>query len=225
MKYIDENVLSLRVGGDETIRIDKKEFSEYTFEDASSALSMFGNKKIIILADIMDKKSLQEKVLENAQEMLSSGNIFVVHEKKILKPILTKLEKVGAEIHTIKKEAIGKRVAYSDEPFNLFLLTDALGNKDRQKLWLLYTEAIQKGAPVEEIHGLFNWQVKNMLMVSISKENPGMHPFVYKKTLSFAKKFTPQELKEISSKLVQVFHDREMGIPLEVKLEQFVLGL
>lgn len=224
MEAIDK-ILSKQGSSSQTLRIDRKDLEEYSLPLLATESSMFGDKKIIILSDVFGTESDREEILSLAEEFAKSTNVFIIHEKKILKPTLTRLEKAGGRVHRTTKPDTKKRGAYDDEPYNLFLLTDALGARDKKKLWILFNEAVYYGAPIDEIHGLLNWQIKNMIMVTTAKENPGMHPFVYQKTSKSAKNFTLRELQELSSRLVTTFHDRETGIPMEIKLEQFVLEL
>lgn len=223
---INKDILSVRKEGDTVERIESSKFDEMPISETTKQGSMFGNKSFFVFTDLLSLKDREEKLLDHAKDMVESNNVFILHETKILKLILNKLEKAGGEIIEIKKEKLeGKRKVYQDEPFNLFLLTEALGEKNKKKLWILFREAVEKGSPIEEIHGLLNWQVKNMIMVKTEDGNPDMHPFAYRKTSQFAKNFEMQDLQKLSGDLVRIFHERETGIPLEMKIEGFILDL
>lgn len=225
IKEIEKILDTNREEGDKVLRLEGSEFDALPVEDSIAQESMFGDKAIYILSGITDTATRLEKFTDNLAGFVSSENIFILHEDKIAKPVQTACKKAGGEIIEIKKEEKGKRRAYEDEPFNLFLLTDALGKRDKKNLWILYRQAADQGAPIEEIHGLFNWQVKNMIMVQVEKGNPGMHPFLYQKTAQFARNYTLEELRALSLELVRIFHERETGISMEIKLEEFILAL
>ncbi|MCA9353191.1 hypothetical protein KC901_03345, partial [Patescibacteria group bacterium] len=80
------------------------------------------------------------------------------------------------------------------------------------------------GSP-EEIHGILFWQVKNIALVHTSSTNPGMNPFVYKKTMHFAKNFSHKDIQGLSRSLAHMFHNRDTYSTLDVELEKFILSL
>ena len=84
-----------------------------------------------------------------------------------------------------------------------------------------------KGVGLEEIHGIFFWQVKNMLLASLegSQKETGLSPFVYKNALKGARNYKTEELKNMSSELVDMTHKVRTGKgELGVMLEKWVLS-
>ena len=94
--------------------------------------------------------------------------------------------------------------------------------------WVLLQKALDTGGVPEEIHGMLFWQVKSMILAVSSKTagEAGLNPFVFRKSLSFAKNFTEEELKNLSARLVSIYHDaRRGGDELAIALEKFVLSI
>jgi len=114
----------------------------------------------------------------------------------------------------------------SKTDFNIFSLGDALGKRDRKNLWILYEKAIASGISPEEIHGTLFWQVKSMILSKSAKdaEEAVLKPYVFKKSNSYAKNFTSEELFAISSKLVDIYHEARRGVhDFGIALELFIL--
>jgi len=181
----------------------------------STQTGLFGDKEMYVihsLARTLDIKNLLEGYA-------GSDNIFIFSEDTITKPITKVFEKHEATI-----QDFGKEEKKTENKFNMFSLTDALGARDKKNLWLLFQEAIKNGSP-EEIHGILFWQVKNLALVKTSQTNPGMNPFVYNKTSGYAAKFTPEEIQKMAGDLVYMFHNRDTYSTLDIELEKLILSL
>ncbi len=176
---------------------------------------LFGDKEMYVihsLARTLDIKNLLEGYAE-------SDNIFIFSEDTVTKPITKTFEKYNATIQDFGKE---EKIKKND--FNMFSLTDALGARDKKNLWLLFQDALKNGSP-EEIHGILFWQIKNLALVKTSQTNPGMNPFVYKKTSGYAAKFTLEEIQKMARDLVHMFHNRDTYSTLDIELEKFILNI
>ncbi|MEK7177006.1 MAG: hypothetical protein AAB719_01790 [Patescibacteria group bacterium] len=112
--------------------------------------------------------------------------------------------------------------------FNIFLLTDALGAKNKKEAWTLYQKALLAGVSPEEIFFKLFWQVKSMLIVSKVKtvSETDMKPFTYNKSKSFLKNFKQEELEQISEDLVTGFILARRGEgEIETLIEKLLLKL
>jgi DNA polymerase III delta subunit len=121
-----------------------------------------------------------------------------------------------------------KKFVQRKNEFNIFALTDALGERNRARLWTLYQKALMQGSEPEEIHGILFWQVKSLLAAAQSKTaaEAGLKPFVWSKSQGFLRNYSLDELKKISSKMVGLYHlSRIESLDLEDELEEFVLQL
>ncbi|MCI5051252.1 MAG: hypothetical protein MRY57_03010, partial [Candidatus Pacebacteria bacterium] len=176
---------------------------------------LFGDKELYIIHDLARAVDIK-KILPEYSE---SENIFIFSEATVTKPITKNFESNNATIQDFGKEEKIKK-----QEFNMFSLTDALGARDKKNLWLLFQQAVKKGSP-EEIHGILFWQIKNLALVKNSSVNPGMNPFVYKKNLAYAQKFTVEEIHRMSKDFVYMFHNRDTYSTLDIDLEKFILSL
>jgi len=94
-------------------------------------------------------------------------------------------------------------------------------------LWISFTDLLNQGIPVEEIHGVLFWAVKNMIIagkVSSQKES-GLAPFSYSKALSGSRNYKSEELQKMSSDLIDMTHKVRQGEgDLEVMMEKWILS-
>ncbi len=146
-----------------------------------------------------------EEFLNVAKELHSSPHQFIFTEEKLLKKVVDKLQKVGADVVVYPpKDTASKKV----EAFNIFSLTYAFAARDRKKLWILYREALSRGVVPEAIAGILHWKVRDLL---VKGERSG---------------FSKQELRSVSGELVSLYHDSHRGVgELPVLLERYILQL
>ena len=116
-----------------------------------------------------------------------------------------------------------KKSQYSS--FNVFTITDALGERDRGELWLAAQQALKAGISSEEIFWKLVWQVKNILLVSAGGEIKSLKPFVIQKARQFSANFSQSELANLSSNLVKLWHEtkREENRDFALELERLLL--
>jgi len=151
-------------------------------------------------------------------------NIFFLLEGGLDKATILKLEKVSEKIECFGESL---REPKKEKEFNTFSFADALGARDRKKLWVLYQKAKRFNIADEEIHGILFWQTKNMLLAGKagSPSEAGMNPFVYKKARSFLKNYSTEELGSLSRTLITLSHDARRGKhDFATALERFTLS-
>lgn len=198
-------------------------FSEYI-----GSQSLFSDKFLIICDGLLGKKSEREPILERLEEVASSKNVFIFVEEALDKEALKKVEKFAAKVFVFEEKAKKEKIG-----FNIFSISDALGEKDKKKLWIVFNKAIKEGLAPEEIFWKLTWQAKNMLLGKIAEEKGDrvieklkISPYVLKKAKDYSKKFTEEELKKIYGELVRIYHDSRRGeVDFELALEGFILGL
>jgi DNA polymerase III delta subunit len=192
-------------------------------EEFVSIQGLFEKQYIVLIDSLAKDVRVQEVLLAKAAELEVSKNIFIVLENELDKEVLGKLSKATTRVLEFSANKAPAR-----ESFNTFVLTDALGKRDRGALWVLYQKALASGLACETLLPLLFWQIKSMLTVATTKagESTGQKPFVEGKTKGFLKNYSLQELKIISSALILVYHNARRGIEeLEVGLERFILKL
>lgn len=182
---------------------------------------LFERKYIVRLNDVLETAEGKEVALGMFKELASSENIFLIVEGALDKKTIGAVGKYAEKTQEHVKEKEEKKAA-----FNVFLLGDAFGARDKKKVWVLYRNAIDAGLAPEEIHGTLFWQVKSMLLAKEAKTaaEAGLNPFVFGKSARYAKNFSDDELKKISARLVTLYHDSHRGlVGFEEGLEQFLL--
>ena len=205
-------------------KMDETNFNSARLEEFVLSAGLFEQKYIVVLDNVFENKEAKEVVIKKVKDIGVSENIFIVLEGKLDKKTIVKMEKYTEKVQEFVKSVPAKK---KDE-FNIFSLTDAIGRRDRKKAWVLFQQAIASGAAAENIHGTIFWAVKSMLLAQDAKtaKEAGLNPFVFSKSVSFAKNFNNNELKNISSRLVSIYHDaRRGGTELVVALEMFILSI
>ncbi|OHA91570.1 MAG: hypothetical protein A2758_00465 [Candidatus Zambryskibacteria bacterium RIFCSPHIGHO2_01_FULL_49_18] len=116
----------------------------------------------------------------------------------------------------------------SGSEFNIFALTDAIGRRNKREAWMIYRKALASGMVAEEIFYRIFWQIKIMLLASKTKsaDEADIKVFPYNKAKSNLKNFTTLELTNLSTNLVQGYHEIRRGNKeMETFLEKTILGL
>ncbi len=206
-------------------KLNPETLEEGKLKELSGGRGLFQSKYIVVLDGLIADKEKGKIVIGSLPNLKDSENIFIIIEETLTKEVLKKIEKYTEKIQEFSDT---KTLKHKESEFNVFALTDALGNRDKKRLWVLYQKGIFSGMLPEEIHRLFFWQVKAMLAASSSNgaDVSGLNPFVYKKSLVFSRNFTKKELVELSGKLVSLYHDTRRGITdFDITLERFVLSL
>ncbi|MBI2099744.1 MAG: hypothetical protein HYT48_00180 [Candidatus Vogelbacteria bacterium] len=201
-------------------RFEAENFNQAQFEELITGRGLFG-EKILVVGD-----ELGELVVDYIPQMAASPNTFILAEAKPPPETLKTLAKAGAKVlecQNVKSPALIKN------QFNIFSLTNALGERDRKKMWLLYQEALNEGWPAEEIFWKLQWQVKTLLLVKASPAAPipNLKPFVLQKNRAHAKNFSLPELRQLSASLLALWHEskRETNRDFATGLERLVLSI
>ncbi len=192
--------------------------SESFHEPVSQGL--FEHKYTVVLDNLFEKKDSKNYILDRLEGVQNSEQIFLMLESVVDAPSLKKIEKVAKQSQEFQKTE-SKKQAY-----NIFSITDGLLAKDKKNLWVSYIDFLEKGASAEEIHGIFFWQVKNMILASRvqSQTESGLSPFVYKNALSGGRNYKTEELLHMSSSLVLMTHRVRNGEgELPIMLETWIL--
>ncbi|MBU4480046.1 hypothetical protein KKG48_01210 [Patescibacteria group bacterium] len=218
-------------------KLDSSDFSESRLDEFISSQGLFEQKYIVQADGLLSDKKSKDFVLDRLEEVSQSENIFFFIEENIDKPTLKKIEKVAQKVQEFNNNNLqsgSRKFGVSGEwlldlgEFNIFNMADALGRKDKKELWFLYQKASRHNIPAEEIYGILLWQIRSILIVKNSKtvDDSGLKPFVYNKSLRFAKNFKEGELEKISSQLISIYHDARRGIlDFGIEMEKFILEI
>ncbi len=154
----------------------------------ASTDALFGGKQTYVLQGALSGERSEEFV-DLLEVFAESPHTFVLVEEKLLKLQRDAATKVGAKIEEEKKEK-------KEWKFDQFGVAQALGTKDKKKLWLALMASFAAGEKGEAVAGLMAWKARAMRDVNLSRE------------------------------LVRLYHDSHRGLgDLELLLERFALKL
>ncbi|MFA6338579.1 MAG: hypothetical protein WCW87_00755 [Candidatus Paceibacterota bacterium] len=219
------------------IKFDNESISPERLEEVIGGQGLFSIKSIVEISNVLSDKKSKDVLMDKVKEIAESENVFIIRETKVNKPELEKFKKYAKQVQCFElkvKKEVGRKFGLGDgnffslQDFNVFSLADALGNRDKKNLWILYQKANQLNIPAEEIHGLLFWQFKTIALSRLAKsaEEADLKPFVYSKSKRYAQNFTEKETKSFLSRLVSMYHDSHRGIyDFNIALEKFILSL
>ncbi len=184
-------------------QVDERSWEQMSVAELAalaSTSSLMGDTQLFLFPGALTSERADD-FLDFAEELAASEHIFIFDEEKLLKRPTDILTKAGAQIEVLA--AVKK-----EETFNVFAVANAFGARDKKKFWLLLMEAARREAAPEAIAGMLHWKVRDML----AKGERG--------------KFTTAELKDLSRRLVALYHDSHRGAgELSLLLERFALTL
>jgi hypothetical protein len=190
-------MLQVIVGRAKILGAEELQWEAFSMEELvalSATQSLLGDAKKYLLRGALNSER-EAEFLDAARALASSPHLFVFEEEKLLKAPTTKLEKAGATIE-VKKEKSGATTSARPSGFDPFGLTAALAARDRKKLWLGITHALNAGEKPEALCGILAWKARQMKSVKLSRE------------------------------LTALYHDSHRGAgDLELLLERFALTL
>lgn len=186
-------------GGNLPIRIPTSDLNKEKFFEYAGSINLFGEYPIIVTENFL-KESDQSFSTKDLEVLKDSKTIFIFKEDKLLAPEVKKYSKFG-EVKDFKVKEV-KTISRVD----VFGIAESFSRKDKINTWILYQQAILQGVTPEEISGIIFWKVKMML-------------------INGTKVFSGDELKNMSSTLVKLYHQSHRGeVDFVVGLEQFILS-
>ena len=208
--------------GAEVFRLEDEMVNASKLDELSGSQGLFQRKYIVFADNVFRSEEAKEIVLGKLKSLAESENIFIFLEDELGRGDLKELEKFAEKVQRFSG------VAKKEKPFNVFSLTEMLGRRDKRGLWVLYQKALAQGLAPEGIHGVLFWQIKAMLAAVLVKSaaEAGFKPFVFQKLRAFAKNYSVPELKNLSAKMVAVYHNsRRTGPSLDIALEKLILEI
>lgn len=206
------------------VKINADEVGSQSLDEFILGQGLFEQKLIIVLSGFLDDKEKKEEVLEKAEALSLSENIFITNDEEVSPKIILGLGEYAQKIQEFPLK-IGVKSS-----FNIFALGDAIGARDRMGAWVSFLKSVEYGAEAEEIHGIVLWQLKSIALAKSAKgdsdklKKAGISPFVATKAVRYSKNYTEDELKKSMSSLVTLYHDSHRGIlELMSGLEKFIL--
>ena len=218
------DVLFLKHPDANFVRTEAEDWHKEKVVEYAQTKSLFGNISIIFIDNVSEDKEKEEEMYMLADEMGDSENIFVILDADLSAKNIKTLSKIAK---TAEKFITEKQRTQKDN-FNMFSLTDALGERNRKKLWLLFQKGILLGIPAEEMLGLVFWQAKNLQIVKKSKSagEANMKPFVFQKSRGYSNNYSEEETRNLLFKIVDIYHRARRGqYNLEESVEKLTLSI
>ena len=213
------DVLKQKRVGAEHLHFDDISFSPSRFLETIDGMGLFEQKSVVILRYVLEDKAHRDLVLSKLDQLQSSDNAYIFIERSLHSAHIKKFEAVA---HTVEKFPLPKK-----QEFNTFTLTDMLLKKDKKRLWLSYHEALRNNRSNEEIHGLFVWQLRVLLMTyTFGQKNSGLKPFVFNKSKRAQSVWSREKTEDSLFGLVNDYHLARRGEKLlPLIIEDFILSL
>ncbi len=202
------------------VKLDREQIIAGKIAEFIGSQSLFSTKYIVTLSRVLEDEEISEIVLDFAEDIHASENVFIWAEEKVDAKTLKKIEKVSDKIQYFEiSKTAGPQI-------NIFDLASAFAERDKKRAWILYVEALQYFSP-EEIYGTLWWQVKTMLLAQATKTatEAGMKDFSYSKAKGFLRKYKEGEVTELARNLIVTYHQSRLdGESLELNLEKLILA-
>lgn len=201
-------------------RLDSENFDLDLFRNYAHGQDLFGKNYLIACTGLLSDENYFSQLEDGLEDVKNSPNICLFYEYELKKPIVKKLAKQAEKIEEFKLADIKAKADY-----NIFDLTDALGSRDRKKLWVELQKASIKGVSEEDIFWKLDDHIKKMIIVKTSNpKDLNYHPFYLKKLTAQAGKYSTQELKDLSQNLAELYSQVRLGRKeLDLGLEAFCL--
>lgn len=196
-------------------------WGEGLLTEIAGSTSLFGEATAFLIDTPSEDEAFNELLLSALPDLVSSSNTVIVIEKSVLAAPKKKWIASGATMEEITAPPAVRG-------FDVFTMAEALSNKDKKSLWLLFMQAKQAGLAAEEIIGTLWWQLKTLrlALVTNSATEAEMKDYPYNKAKRALKNFKEGEIDTLSKSLLKVYHDGHGGVKdIEVGLEEWVLGL
>lgn len=181
------------------ILLSKTEINKSSLFEQASSVSLFGEIPIVLIENGI--KEINNILKEKDIDILNkSKTVFILLEERVLVSDLKRYKKDCL----IKDFNIDNKKQISQS--NIFNIADSFSQRDKINTWILFRNAISTNISPEEISGIIFWKIKTMI-------------------LNGNKNFSINELKNMSSKIVSIYHNSHKGdVDFTVGLEEFILS-
>lgn len=207
-----------RTGDTSYYRFSGDDFSLGEFLNIMLSSSLFGVKDVVVLTMLAE---------EQLVAVFSELSQIDITEKMVIVTV-DELSKDVQKIIPEKTEIIEfTDIESTVDRAPVFKLIDMIASKDKKGTWLLYRKFIDDGIdPIHDIYGLFMWWIKTVRTVQDdNSKSYGLKPYVLNKAKLAAKRFSEEELRELSMALFGLFLGRVEGDDIESELERILLNI
>ncbi len=207
-------------------RLAREELTGAALTDAALSGGLFVSRLLVLIDDpypLARSVNTEEETEDAGGHLVSTQNVLDAHLDAlaasdnaiiILAPALATakakkiavLAKVGYQFDTTTPRRGAAR------GFNSALV-DALGAKNRERLWLELHRALVAGDAPEMLHGLLHWKARDLMDLPAGRQGRGSA-------------WSPAEARELSLALIALLQSsRRSGLALPLALEKFSLSI
>jgi hypothetical protein len=173
-----------------------------TLEPLIEASSLFGEKIVANLIQVMDVASSRDEVIRLLPAMKESSNIFIIDEPFADANRVKRLEKYAEKVFDAREE--------KKKDVDVFTLCNLFAKRDKKGAWIEWMRIRDLDSP-EAIHGALWWK-----FTTIWQDTRAGRPT----------KFTLEDCENIGGKLMRASIEAHRGEKdLKVVLEEVILGL
>ncbi|MDD3531655.1 MAG: hypothetical protein PHV99_03650 [Candidatus Pacebacteria bacterium] len=200
-------------------RLTREELTDSALEDAALSGGLFVSRLLVLIDDpfpaaraktesysaeaSQDKEEVGENLLEEYLDALAASDNAIV----ILAPRLAAAKTKKLASKAKKVYAFDAPVAFEQKRGFNSNLVDALGARNRDKLWLEVNRALRQGDAPEMLHGLLHWKARDVMEKG-------------------ARAWSPAEARQLSLDLISLLMtSRRGGFDLSLSLEKFALSI
>lgn len=224
-KKLKETTLTLKKkrSNSEVFFINESDFKIDWLEELIYSKGLFDEKHIVILSNIFKNKDAESFVIKNLKKISESSHIFILTEEFLKKDLVKKISK---QCYSIEEFPLNKKE--TEESFNVFSFTDAVGKRDAWQAWRLLNIGLLKNEKVESFYRLTFWMIKGMSAAKkfdLAKD-ANMKPFPFNKAKTYSRNYSNQELENISTQLIKAsLKNRRGESSLLCSLEKIIIDL
>lgn len=200
-------------------RITSDTYAEGILNDLAKSPTLFGGTKTVLLDTPSENELFADAVYSSLNMLAESSHHFVLIEH-----VLSVSQKKECTRYAECTEETAPQE--TKEEYNAFRFCDALLERDKKKLWLLFMES--DGVPREEIIGILMWQLKVLRLAEKcgSADEAGLKPFVYQKAKRALVKFKQGDVERLSFELLTLYHLAHLGkCDMNTELEKWFLSV
>lgn len=196
-------------------RLAREELTANALEDAALSGGLFVARLLVLIDDpfpaarvaVDDEDGAEQDTTgilleEHLDTLATSDNAIIILAPKLPAVKAKKLVAKAKMEYKFDKPATFE----AKRGFNASLV-DALGARNREKLWLEVNRALAAGDAPEMLHGLLHWKARDLMVKG-------------------GRAWTPREARQLSLALIELLQSaRRGGLTLNLALEKFALSV
>ncbi len=224
-KKLKKTVLTLKEkrANSEVFYINESNFKVEWLEELIYSRGLFDEKHIVVLSSVFQNKDALIFLTKNLKKISKSSHIFIITEEFLEKNLFKKISK---QSYFTEEFVLNKKE--TEEDFNVFSFTDAVGRRDAWGAWKFLNIGLLKNRDAETFYNLTLWIIKGMCSAKKfdSAKEANMKPFPFNKAKIYSKNYSDQELERLFIQLIKAsLKNRKGEGSLLYSLEKIIISL